>query len=169
MIVSDDEEKCEFNVREMERGELPKFIKEICAQVREERITHVHNKLNELRWKLHASKKRSSSRSPSLLMTTAARTSEEMMDALDKLAEESHELHQYIIKKLHRHGVDLCNNALTRLLSKRERCENEGKLTTSQKKLCRITAVGVWDVRVIELGDLVRDVDLKVTSFQKEV
>jgi hypothetical protein len=42
-------------------------------------------------------------------------------------------------------------------------------LTTSQKKLCRITAVDVWDVRVVELCDLVRDVDSKVTSFQKEV
>ena len=42
-------------------------------------------------------------------------------------------------------------------------------MSTSQKKLCRITAVDVWDVRVVELCDLVRDVDSKVTSFQKEV
>lgn len=82
---------------------------------------------------------------------------------------DSDELNRYIIEKLHRHGVDLCNNALTRLLSKRERRENEGKLTKSQKKLCRITAVDVWDVRVIELCDLVKDIDSKVTSFQKEV
>jgi hypothetical protein len=82
---------------------------------------------------------------------------------------DSDELNRYIIQQLHRHGVDLCNKALTRLLSKRERRENEGKLTASQKKLCRITAVDVWDVRVVELCDLVRDVDSKVTSFQKEV
>ena len=82
---------------------------------------------------------------------------------------DSDELNRYIIQQLHRHGVDLCNKALTRLLSKRERRENEDNLTRSQKKLCRITAVDVWDVRVVELCDLVRDVDSKVTSFQKEV
>ncbi|KAL3791298.1 hypothetical protein ACHAW5_006330 [Stephanodiscus triporus] len=169
MIESDNEEKCKFKVREMEWGDLPNFIEELCAQVRDERISHVQNKLNELRWRLHAVKKRLSSRSPSLLTTTSATTSEEMMDALDKLSEESDELNRYIIEKLHRHGVDLCNIALTRLLSKRERRENEGKLTKSQKKLCRITAVDVWDVRVIEMCDLVKDIDSKVTSFQKEV
>jgi hypothetical protein len=70
---------------------------------------------------------------------------------------------------LHRRGVDLCNKALMRLLSKRERRENECKLTDSQKRLCRMSAVDVWDVRVVELCDLVRDADSKVTSFQKEV
>ncbi len=78
-------------------------------------------------------------------------------------------LNQYIIDELHRNGVDLCNKALMRLLSKRERRENEAKLTIAQKKLCRIAAVDMWDVRVVELCDLVREVDSKVTSFQKEV
>jgi hypothetical protein len=78
-------------------------------------------------------------------------------------------LNQYIINELHRNGVDLCNKALLRLLSKRERRENEAKLTIAQKKLCRIAAVDMWDVRVVELCDLVREVDSKVTSFQKEV
>jgi hypothetical protein len=88
MIESDGEEKCKYKVREMEWGDIPIFIEELCAQVRDERITYVQNKLNELRWRLHAVKKRSSSRSSSLLTTTSATTSEEMMDALDKLSEE---------------------------------------------------------------------------------
>jgi hypothetical protein len=82
---------------------------------------------------------------------------------------ESDLLNRYIIDELHRNGVDLCNKALTRLLSKRERRENENKLSMAQKKLCRVAAVDMWDVRVVELCDLVREVDSKVTSFQKDV
>lgn len=78
-------------------------------------------------------------------------------------------MNQYVIDKLHRNGVDLCNKALTRLLSKKERRENEHKLSISQKKICRIAAIDMWDVRVVELCDLVREIDSKVTSFQKEI
>ena len=85
MVESDDEEKCKFEVREMEWGHLPNFIEELCAKIRDERITRVQNKLNELRRRLKAAKKRSQSSSQSLLTPT---TSEAITDEFDKLSEE---------------------------------------------------------------------------------
>lgn len=85
MVESDDEEKCKFEVREMEWGHLPNFIEELCAEIRDERITRVQNKLNELRRRLKAAKKRTQSSSQSLLTPT---TSEAITDEFDKLSEE---------------------------------------------------------------------------------
>jgi hypothetical protein len=85
MVESDDKDKCKFEVREMEWGYLPNFIEELCAKIRDERITRVQNKLNELRRRLQAAKKRSQSISQSLLTTT---TSDEITDEFDKLSEE---------------------------------------------------------------------------------
>ena len=85
MVESDDEEKCKVEVREMEWGHLPNFIEELCAEIRDERITRVQNKLNELRRRLKAAKKRTQSSSQSLLMPT---TSAEITDEFNKLSEE---------------------------------------------------------------------------------
>lgn len=78
-------------------------------------------------------------------------------------------MNQYVTNKLHINGVDLCNDALTRLLSKKERRENEHKLSILQKMICRIAAIDMWDVRVMELCYLVREFDSKVTLFQKKI
>ena len=150
------------NVRNMEWGELPIFIKELCAQLQYERITIVQNKLTAFKRRLQATKKMSSSSQSTI-------TLKDVVDELDILYDESDELNQYVIDKLHRHGIDLCNIAITRLLSKKERRKNEGQLTVSQKKLCRRTAIDLLDLRFLELCDLVKDIDSKVTAFQKVV
>jgi len=150
------------NVRNMEWGELPIFIKELCAQLQYERITIVQNKLTAFKRRLQATKKMSS-------YTQSTITIKDVVDELDILYDESDELNQYVIDKLHRHGIDLCNIAITRLLSKKERRKNEGRLTVSQKKLCRRTAIDLLDLRFLELCDLVKDIDSKVTAFQKVV
>ena len=81
----------------------------------------------------------------------------------------SFELNKYVIQELHRNGVDQCNHALTRMLSKRERRENKDTLTASQKKASRKPAVELLDINVANLYDLVRDIDSEVTAFQKDV
>jgi hypothetical protein len=137
------------------------FIKELWAQVQYERITIVQNKLTALKRRLQATKKISSS--------SQSTTIKDVVYDLNILYDESDHLNQYVIENLHRHGIDLCNIALTRLLSKKERRKNEGRLTVSQKKLCRRTAIDLLDLRFLELCDLVKDIDSKVTAFQKEV
>lgn len=150
------------NVRNMKWGDLPIFIKELCAQLQYEQIMCVQNKLTALKRRLQATKKIS-------LSSQSTMTIKDVVDELDRLSDESNELNQDVIEKLHRHGIDLCNIALTRLLSKKERRKNEGRLTVSQKKLCRRTAIDLLDLRFLELCDLVKDIDSKVTAFQKEV
>lgn len=81
----------------------------------------------------------------------------------------SGELNKHIIQELHRSGVDLCNEAMKSLLTRRERRANEDSLNEEQKKQCRPSAIGLMDLNVANLNDAVREIDGKVTSFQKEV
>ena len=60
-------------------------------------------------------------------------------------------LNEQIIQQLHRKGVDLLNKAMIRLLSRRERRENEDSLTDEQKKSCRKTTVHLLDIQFANL------------------
>ena len=73
------------------------------------------------------------------------------------------------MKELHRNGVDQCNKAIKRLLNKREKCSNEATLTELQRKQCRKNAVTLLDYMVDDLTESVKDIDRKVTVFQKEM
>ncbi len=76
-------------VRDLNWGDLPNFINELCHEVHSRRIVHVQNTLSALKRKLRATMM-GVSRSSSSLHKTA--TSQEMLDTLVKLSEERYEV-----------------------------------------------------------------------------
>jgi len=154
-----------MKLKDMKWRDLPKLIRDLCAQVEDERIRRVQDKVSKLKRRLELVRKKG--RAPTRLALLP--TTRDMMDELEHLSKESGELNEYIIKELHRNGVDQCNKALMRLLSRRERRENENTLTEVEKKTCRDTAVELLDHNVDQLSEHVKDIDAKVTSFRKEV
>ena len=146
-----DETLTEDIVKDIQWGNLPKFVSDLEANIEDTRIPNVQGELSTLKRRFVAAKKQSSS-----------------ID-FEHIDEKGKDHNRRVIQELHRSGVDLLNKALKRLLSKRERSDNEPSLTESQKKLCRKTNVRLLDMNVANLHTAVRDIDNKVTSFQKEV
>jgi len=146
-----DDTLTEDIVKDIQWGNLPKFVSDLEANIEDTRIPNIQGELSTLKRRFAAAKKRSSS-----------------ID-FEHIDEKGKELNRRVIQELHRSGVDFLNKALKRLLSKRERSDNEPSLTESQKTLCRKTNVRLLDMNVANLHTAVRDIDNKVTSFQKEV
>ena len=153
MIESDDDDDniAKDTVKDIQWGDLPKFITDLHTQIEDSRIPSVQVELSMLKRRFAAANMR------------------KVREEFEQIADRGSELNTLIIRELHRNGVDLLNKALKRLLSKRERTSNEGKLSAVQKKLCRKTHVQLLDLNCANLHDAVRDVDAKVTSFQKQV
>jgi hypothetical protein len=73
-----------IRVRELNWGDLPNFINELCNEIHNQRIVHVQNALNAMKRKLQATK-RGVSRTSSL---QASKMSQELIETLTKLSEE---------------------------------------------------------------------------------
>ena len=71
-------------MRELNWGDLPNFINELCNEIHNQRIVHVQNALNAMKRKLQATK-RGVSRTSSL---QASKMSQELIETLTKLSEE---------------------------------------------------------------------------------
>ncbi|KAL7550960.1 hypothetical protein ACHAWF_014162, partial [Thalassiosira exigua] len=144
-------------------GDLPAFVRDLIVAIEDERIKRVNNELEGLKARLK----------PIVMGRTsdggASGTVSGTGEELARLGKESAELNNYIIQELHRRGYDQCSNAMRRLLSKKERRENAGKLSEAQEKMCRRSAIYLLDLDVAELLEKVKGVDASVTAFQKEV
>ena len=82
----------------------------------------------------------------------------------------SNQLNVYIVTHLHRNGIDQCVSALKRLFKERRRnSQLVEKLSGTDQKQFRETAITLLDLLVTELNDEVKDVDAAVTKIWKEV
>eukprot|EP00804_Cyclotella_cryptica_P012098 CCRYP_009812-RA/>CCRYP_009812-RA protein AED:0.01 eAED:0.01 QI:43/1/1/1/0.75/0.8/5/982/2365 len=131
-----------------EYQELLKFIDELASEIEDTKIPYATQKLSVLKARLNLTKGRIGS-------------SEKNGSDMTSLADESYELHKFVVEKLIREGIDQCNRAITRLCA-----ERKANLLYYRQTRALIEQT---DARLWRLNDSITAIDRNVTALQKQI